>query len=296
MVKERPAQYAAYCILRLACMLSPWMYASYRLARMALTASTESLRVFLIVDPPMYASTACVKASIPVVDVILGGSPFVMTGSRSAYFGPRQKSIMVNLSLVFSSTMTAAMVVSDPVPDVVGQAMKRGSFPNTFKMPFMLLKVRLGFKILAPAALAQSMADPPPMAMRQSHPVSRYSFAASSAFCMVGFTTVSLYTSYSRPLASRASLTGSTSPHATMPLSVTMRGFFLFSLMSASAASAQLRSLLGFLYGKKGIATWKTNWNALHHSLLKTFICAFCGTHPSAGYTAGSMARMKRAR
>ncbi len=69
--------------------------------------------------------------------------------------------------------MTAAIVVSLPVPDVVGTAIRSGSFPNTFKTPFMLEKERLGFKILTPQALAQSIADPPPIAIRQSQSESR---------------------------------------------------------------------------------------------------------------------------
>ncbi len=65
-------------------MSSPFSYAAYRLSFIVFTASTARVLVLFVVDPPMYASTACVRASMPVVEVRLFGSPLVMTGSRSA--------------------------------------------------------------------------------------------------------------------------------------------------------------------------------------------------------------------
>ena len=44
----------------------------------------ESLRVPAVVERPIYASTACVSASIPVVAVSDGGSERVTSGSRTA--------------------------------------------------------------------------------------------------------------------------------------------------------------------------------------------------------------------
>ena len=47
-------------------------------------ASNESRLVSLLVDLPIYASTTCVNASIPVVAVRCGGNVYVTLGSRTA--------------------------------------------------------------------------------------------------------------------------------------------------------------------------------------------------------------------
>ena len=72
---------------------------------------------------------------------------------------------MAYLCLVRASVITAARVVSLPVPAVVGIATNKGSFLCTFKIPFILDKDCLGFAILAPTALAQSILEPPPKPM-----------------------------------------------------------------------------------------------------------------------------------
>ena len=61
--------------------------------------------------------------------------------------------------------MTAARVVSLPVPAVVGTAIRRGRRLWTFKIPFIFAKLCRGFATRAPTALAQSMEDPPPKPM-----------------------------------------------------------------------------------------------------------------------------------
>lgn len=65
---------------------------------------------------------------IPVVAVTAGGSPLVTSGSRTAYLGMSTKSLMGYLCRVRLSVMTAANVVSLPVPAVVGMAMSKGGF------------------------------------------------------------------------------------------------------------------------------------------------------------------------
>ena len=67
-------------------------------------------------------------ASIPVVAVRDGGRLTVTFGSNTAYAGINGKSFMVYLCLVAASVITAARVVSLPVPAVVGIAMSKGSF------------------------------------------------------------------------------------------------------------------------------------------------------------------------
>ena len=93
---------------------------------------------------------------------------------------------MTYLWRVSASTMTAASVVSLPVPAVVGMAISRGSLCQIFRMPAIFPKGFLGRASRAPTALAQSMGEPPPKATRQSQPLSRYSFSASSTILVVG--------------------------------------------------------------------------------------------------------------
>ena len=61
--------------------------------------------------------------------------------------------------------ITAAIVVSEPVPAVVGTAMSRGSFFLTWNKPLIEFIDLVGFEILAPAPLAQSIGEPPPKAI-----------------------------------------------------------------------------------------------------------------------------------
>ena len=66
--------------------------------------------------------------------------------------------------------MTAARVVSLPVPAVVGTATSSGVFLRTLRMPRILGMGLFGRAMRAPVALAQSMELPPPKAIRQSQP------------------------------------------------------------------------------------------------------------------------------
>ena len=72
---------------------------------------------------------------------------------------------MAYLYLVSESTMTAAKVVSLPVPAVVGTAMSRGRRLCTFRIPFIFASDWCGLATLAPTALAQSILEPPPNPM-----------------------------------------------------------------------------------------------------------------------------------
>ena len=93
---------------------------------------------------------------------MLLGSDLVTSGSSTAYFGMSTKSFIGYLCLVLLSVMTAASVVSLPVPAVVGTAASNGSFFRTLSIPFIFCRLFLGFAILAPTANAQSIEDPPP--------------------------------------------------------------------------------------------------------------------------------------
>lgn len=90
---------------------------------MSLTASSARRRLSLVLYVQlMYASIAWVSASMPVVAVVRGGRPTVSSGSRMAYSGMSLRSMSAYLWCVSLSVMTAAIVVSLPVPDVVGMA------------------------------------------------------------------------------------------------------------------------------------------------------------------------------
>src|SRR5699024_5168969 len=118
----------------------------------------------------MYASTAWVRASIAVVAVINGGRLNVTFGSRTAYRGISGKSLIAYLWRVWASVITAASVVSLPVPAVVGTAIRSGSFLWTFRIPFIFASVCFGLAMQAPTALAQSILEPPPNPIIQSQP------------------------------------------------------------------------------------------------------------------------------
>ena len=94
-------------------------------------------------------------------------------GSSTAYRGISGKSLMGYLCLVPLSTITAASVVSLPVPAVVGTAMSTGSFFHTRRMPFIWATVLSGRTSRHAAALAVSMGAPPPRPMKLSHPAAR---------------------------------------------------------------------------------------------------------------------------
>ena len=74
---------------------------------------------------------------------------------------------------VFSSVMTAASVVSLPVPAVVGTAISSGRRRITCSRPSMRFSAFLGRTMRAPSALAQSMEEPPPKAISPWQPCSR---------------------------------------------------------------------------------------------------------------------------
>ena len=135
---------------------------------------------------PIYASTAWVSASRPVVEVIFGGRPTVSSGSSTAIFGRRQGSLIAYFSCVCVLETTAASVVSEPVPAVVGTAKNGGSLCITFITPRICGMVLFGRTTLAAAALAQSIGLPPPNAIIASQPLATNISRASSMFSIEG--------------------------------------------------------------------------------------------------------------
>ena len=84
----------------------------------------------------------------------------------------RCRSIIAYLWLVSQSVITAATVVSLPVPAVVGIAMRGGMGRPTFKSPASCVSFLLGLAHSAAAAFAASIGEPPPRAMKPSQPFS----------------------------------------------------------------------------------------------------------------------------
>ena len=78
------------------------------------------------------------------------------------------------------------MVVSDPVPAVVGTAAKGTIFLWTLSRPFSWATDRLGRASLAAAALAASIGLPPPMATILSHPSARNWVTSCSTVSIFG--------------------------------------------------------------------------------------------------------------
>ena len=70
--------------------------------------------------------------SKPVAATAFFGSVAVTVGSISATSGIRRREMMPVLALIERSAKIAMPVVSEPVPDVVGQAMCGFTGPGTF--------------------------------------------------------------------------------------------------------------------------------------------------------------------
>mmetsp|Transcript_72304 Transcript_72304/g.172674 ORF Transcript_72304/g.172674 Transcript_72304/m.172674 type:complete len:216 (+) Transcript_72304:1029-1676(+) len=146
--------------------------------------------------------------------------------------------------------MTAATVVSEPVPAVVGIATMGGSlrpvtpYQVTWSMPSMSSRSLSGLAMSAPIALAQSMGEPPPREMRLSQPDSLKSFVPSRTSCLDGFGCTWSKTVYRIPAASSPSVQSFAHPRRTRSASVTSKGLLTPSCRSTSASWLRLPSPL----------------------------------------------------
>ena len=162
---------------------------------------------------------------MPVVDVTLGGRPTVSSGSKTANLGIRLVSFMEALWRVAWSVITAATVVSDPVPAVVGTAKMVGILLRTLKSPCSCSTVFPFFTATAPMPLQQSIGEPPPKATMASQLFSLNSLSPSFTLISVGFGCTPSYTTYSTPSSSMALNKLSKSPSPMRTLSVTTSTF-----------------------------------------------------------------------
>ena len=106
---------------------------------------------------------------MPVVAVVCGGSPTVILGSRIAYLGMSDTSLIAYFSCVSLSLTTAARVVSLPDPAVVGIAYRSGMRLRILSKPFICLTFFSGRAARAPTTFARSIGEPPPKATIASH-------------------------------------------------------------------------------------------------------------------------------
>ena len=78
------------------------------------------------------------------------------------------------------------MVASEPVPAVVGTAIKSGSGRRTFRSPPSWATVLSGRTTRAAATFAASMGEPPPRTRKLSQPSARYCAASFSTVATLG--------------------------------------------------------------------------------------------------------------
>ena len=172
------------------------------------------------------------------------------------------------LCRVFSFVITAAIVVSEPEPAVVGTAMNGGRACMTLKSPVICSTVRLGRTMRAAAALAVSIGDPPPTARKPSQPSVRYISRTCSMTEIVGFARTPLKWTADRPAASICARMGGTST-APVCLPETIITFFTPQPRSSSGIFAVLPAPLtisGLRHGRTREPRSNTVWKARQQS------------------------------
>src|SRR5262249_41161209 len=83
----------------------------------------------------VYASIACVSASMPLSAVTFGGHDTVSIGSTSATRGGKKLLVMANLSLFSVLVQTDGAETSEPVPAVVGTQISDMIGPGILSSP-----------------------------------------------------------------------------------------------------------------------------------------------------------------
>src|SRR5574338_1074350 len=167
-----PARYSAYAILSRASRLSPLATAGWRYSAISLMAWMAQASVIGVARVETYASTAWVRASLPVAAVSAGGLPTISSGSLIATFGVQRQSTIAIFTCVLVFVMMQNRVISLAVPAVVLMARNGG-------MGFLLLSTPSYSRMFPPFAatmaipFAQSCALPPPSETIASQPCCR---------------------------------------------------------------------------------------------------------------------------
>src|SRR6266567_1470259 len=132
---------------------------------MALMAQASVIGVAMV---ETYASTAWVRASMPVAAVSAGGLPTIRTGSLMAMFGVQRQSTMAIFTWVSVLVMMQKRVISEAVPAVVLMARNGGIGLVDLLTPS---KSRMWppLPITRPIPLPQSWELPPPSETMPSH-------------------------------------------------------------------------------------------------------------------------------
>ncbi|GCO36728.1 hypothetical protein ExPCM14_02382 [Escherichia coli] len=133
----------------------------------------------------LYASMAWVNASMPVIAVTCDGTPSVSAASRIATSGISEAWANTCLRPLTASIITVTLVVSEPVPAVVGMAIngRRGCRTLVSDISASVLS---GFVTSNATAFAASSTEPPPNAITPSQPDSRNCATAAHTSVMHG--------------------------------------------------------------------------------------------------------------
>ena len=163
---------------------------------------------------------------MPLAAVTPAGWVMVSKGSTTAIVGRSRAWLIPVLTCSFSTSRTQIVVLSEPVPVVVGTATSGLSGFVGFLPPptgaLMYSSSSPGLVVIRLMALAVSMLDPPPTATKASQgPDSRAHSTASRRLSSVGSTCTRSNTSASRSNSFIWSATRCGQPVAATPASVT---------------------------------------------------------------------------
>src|SRR5512146_3222418 len=125
---------------------------------MALMAHASVIGVAMV---ETYASTAWVRASMPVAAVRAAGLPTMSSGSLMAMFGVQRQSTMAIFTWVSVLVMMQKRVISEAVPAVVLMATNAGIGLVDLLMPSKS-RILPPLPMTRPTPLAQSWELPPP--------------------------------------------------------------------------------------------------------------------------------------
>ena len=168
--------------------------------------------------------------------VTRGGRPKVNSASRMTVSAYMYSETTPFLPPFLVSASTEMLVISEPVPDVVGIRMQGREGFGTRLMP-KYLSMGPSLESSTEAAFVVSRAEPPPKPMITSAPKA----LASSVQCwmesMLGSSWASAYSFHSMPPAVRASSRGFWTPILARPGSVTMNALEPLRFFTSLAAS-----------------------------------------------------------
>ncbi len=197
-------------------------------------ACRASISVMDVAFFDVKASTAWIRASIPVAAVTWAGNPTVSSGSSSAADGNKYWLTIPFLSFSVWSDKIAIGVTSLPVPAVVGIMRVANPALGMRSMP-KYSEIGPWFVAMTAETLAMSMGLPPPIPIRRSAFSRRIISTQSATISYRGSASTSPKTAYLISAFSKRSCAFLTSPASIRPWSVTIKTLFAFRLLTSSA-------------------------------------------------------------